>query len=149
MSRAVVLALLALAACKHKTSTANPGSGSGPVTLIKRVVLTWDAGPINRSDPTRVRVYLVATDETGSATSHPMGEAQGACAAAPLADGDLTAYACTAADGSSTRFHATRANNDVVVLVEPIAAGADSDLMNAKEAGRVSIAIDAKVEGGS
>jgi hypothetical protein len=147
MARAVIVLSLALAAgCGHKAKSA-VGAG-GPPPLIKREVLTWDAGPINHNDPTKVKVYLVATDETGSATSYPLTDAVGTCAAAPLADHDLTAYACTAPDGSSVRFHASRQSGDVVVLAEPIAAGAASDLMNATEVRRVALPIDAKIEGG-
>ncbi|MCE9576662.1 MAG: hypothetical protein K8W52_26180 [Deltaproteobacteria bacterium] len=148
MARAVVLATLVLAAaCGHK-SPSSTGSG-GPAPLIKRVVLTWDSGPINRNAPEKVKVYLVATDETGSATSYPVSEATGTCGAAALAEHDLTAYACTAADGTSVRFHATHQAADVVVLAEKIEAGADSDLMNASEVRRVTLPIDAKIEGGT
>lgn len=148
MARAVVLATLVLAAaCGHKTPPAT--GSSGPPPLVKRVVLTWDSGPISRITPDKVKVYLVATDETGSATSYPVAEASGTCAPAALADHDLTAYGCTAADGSSQRFHATHQAADVVILAETIAAGGDSDLMNASEVRRVTLPIDAKVEGGT
>ena len=103
---AIALALLAIG-CPHgnKDGTIKTGSGTGLTTLIKKTVLSWGFSPTgDQSD-----VFLVTTDETGAAVSHPVGKFAGTCEkfTAGKDMNAIIAAKCTAAAGG-TELHAIK-----------------------------------------
>jgi hypothetical protein len=137
-------ALVLLVGCGHHTPEPGKGSGSGPPVLIKSVAISFASQPGGETSS----VFLPVMDETGKVTSYPVGDFPGTCATIPADGKDLATLSCTSG-GSTVRLHAIQQGQDVVVLSEPIAAGAKPDPMNRQEVARFSMPADAAIKPGT
>jgi hypothetical protein len=140
----VVIALLA--GCGHHapTTESGKGSGSGPPLLIKSVAISFASEPAGDSSS----VFLPVMDETGKVTSYPVGNEPGTCATIPADGKDLATLECSSGS-SKVRLHAIQQGQDVVVLSEPLAAGAKPDPLNRQEVARFTMPADAAIKPGS
>jgi hypothetical protein len=135
---------LALAACGHHQGQAEaPKPSDAAPPLIKSVAVWFESEAVGDSS----HVYLPVMDETGKVINYPVADAPGTCARIAPDDGDLATLECKSA-ASTVRFHAVKQAQDVVVLRETIAPGAQPDPANREELQRYPMPIDAKIEAG-
>ncbi len=139
--------VVALAACGGGQSpTATAGSGSGLAVYGKRFVLAWSIAPAPGGASSTV--YLTGTDETGKATSYPLGTFPGACQVfSPSAEMKaVTGVACTAPSGARAELHAVSEPDEVIVLQLNIPAGGTADAMSRTEVTRIAAPPGSKIE---
>ncbi len=139
--------VVALAACSggHKP-TATAGSGSGLAVYGKRFVLAWSIAPAEGGASSNV--YITGTDETGKATSYPLGTFPGTCQVfEPSAEMKaVTGVACTAPGGARAELHAIGERDEVIVLQLDIPPGGTADAMNRREVTRIAAPPGSKIE---
>jgi hypothetical protein len=137
--------VLALAACgHHKGQAGSPKpTDAGPPPLIKSVAIWFESESVGDTS----HVYLPVMDETGKVTNYPVADAPGTCARIAADGADLATLECKSA-ASTVRFHAITQGQEVVVLRETIAPGAQPDPMNRDEVQRYPMPVDAKIEPG-
>jgi hypothetical protein len=139
--------VIALAGCpggkKNEPTTVATGSGTGLTHLVKRTIVSWGFSPDGQSTD----VFLAATDETGSQTSHPVGKFPGKCeklTTVPKEMNAILAARCAVEGKAGVELHAVRQQNEVIVLKMPFET---SDPMAREEVVRVAIALGAAIEG--
>ncbi len=139
----IAIALL-LAACPSKkktTTTVATGSGTGLTHLVKKTVLSWGFSPGGGNS----EVFLAATDETGSAVSHPVGSFPGTCEKITAAKemNAIIAAKCAPAGMAGVEIHAVKQTNEIIILKM---SGATADPMAREEIKRVTITLGAAIE---
>jgi hypothetical protein len=139
---AIALAASLAIGCPGKTkdNTVKTGSGTGLTNLIKKTVLSWGFSPTGDQS----EVFLVTTDETGAAVSHPVGTFPGTCEKlTPTKEMTaIIAAKCTAQAGG-VELHAVKQTNEIIVM--RMAAGS-TDPMAREEVKRITIDLGAAIE---
>lgn len=140
--KALVLAIVLVAACsgksKQETTTAGGGSDTGSAILAKKVAIGFGVTQNGSS----AQVFLQITDETGKQTSHPVGSYDGSCQSITPAP-EMKALAgvrCTSTTSTgSTELHAVAADAEIVVLKLHVEDGLEPDPMAREEVTRVKV----------
>jgi hypothetical protein len=152
--RRLAIALVILAAgCpgrNKKGDGGGAGTGTGTATgtdaPIKQMILSWGTQPAGApdADPPRTKVFLEVTDETGAATSYPLGEVAATCSSESGGDmGALGTLTCWYAGGGAT-FIAVARRGEVIVLRRWTEEG-ESEPAGYEEQHRVTIPVGSKV----
>jgi hypothetical protein len=143
----LLMSLVLIAACsggKKSSSKPDPGSGSGPAILAKKIVLSWGITPKGEL----AEIYLATTDETGKQVSHSVGAYKGTCVAfKPGADMNaITGVKCTTG-GGGTEIHAVvQGGEEIIVLQGGTDGDRPPDPMARTEVTRVKIPLGIAVE---
>jgi hypothetical protein len=153
--RRLAIALVILAAgCPGRNKKGDGGGGNSTGTAvatgtgarIKQMIVSWGTQPAGRpdADPPQTRVFLEVTDETGAATSYPLGEVAATCSSESGGDmGALGTLTCWYAGGGATFIAVARAG-EVIVLRRWTDEG-ESDPADYEEQHRVTIPVGSKV----
>ena len=140
--------VLALAACPKKSGTTTPdgtGSGSDGPVLVKQTLVRFGTENVAppQSDNVRTKIWLVLTDETGSAKSFPMEEIDASCAAE--AGGELEALGTLRCvkDGVGANYVAVARGSEIILLRQRVAPGEDDN--DYEEQSRVAVPAGSKL----
>lgn len=128
---------------KQEPTTVATGSGTGLTHLVKRTIVSWGFSVDGQSTD----VFLAATDETGSQTSHPVGKYPGTCEKltnVPKHMNAIIAARCATEGRAGVELHAVKQQNEVIVLKMPFET---ADPMAREEVVRIAIALGAAIEG--
>src|SRR4029079_4528773 len=134
-NRLALAALVCLCACgHHKGATEAPkSSDAGPPPLVKRVSIAFEG----QANGANVRVFLVATEESGKSTSYPLGDFPGPYTSIAADGADLVTFECKGdASTGTVRLHAVKEGQDVAAYRERFGSGGSADPMNRDEIGR-------------
>jgi hypothetical protein len=118
--------------------------GGGEEIIIKKAALGWGIKPAGSG----ADVFLAITDETGRATSHPLGRYDGECsvlAGGRPATGAVTAVLCKRGD-IGFELDAVPRPGVIIVLKMPYAEGADPDPLSGEEVAHIAVPVGAKIE---
>ncbi len=139
----LLLAIVSLACPgkKKDSSTIATGSGTGLTHLVKHTVVSWG---FSQSDG-NTEVFLVTTDETGAAISHPVGSYPGTCEKFTAAKemNAIIAAKCATEGQAGVELHAVKQTNEIIVLKM---SGATADPMAREEIKRVAVALGSAIE---
>jgi hypothetical protein len=116
--------------------------GSSP--QMKKASLAWGIKPAGGG----AEVFFAVTDETGRATSHPLGRFDGECtvmSGGRAATGAVTAVLCKRGD-VGVELDAVPRPGVIIVLKMPYAAGAEPDPLSGEEVAHISIPVGASIE---
>jgi hypothetical protein len=147
---AIALAILA-AGCpgrNKKGDTTGDGTDTGTDVArpTKEVILSWATPPAGSSDadPPKTKVFLEVTDETGAATSYPIGEIDATCSSEGGGDmGALSTLRCWYAGGGAN-FIAVARGGEIIVLRQWTDEGME-EAADYEEQQRVTIPVGSKV----
>lgn len=144
----LLMSLVLIAACSggKKSSSTNPGTGtgSGPAILVKKIVLSW--GITAKGE--LADIYLATTDETGKQVSHSVGTYKGTCTAfKPAAEMNaITGVQCVTGGGGTELHAVVQGGEEILVLSVGTEEGRAPDPMARKEVTRIKIPLGIAVE---
>ncbi len=150
LHRLLVGALCATAlSCGSRTVGSSKGSGGdggggGEEIVIKKASLGWGI----KASGGGADVFLAITDETGRATSHPLGRFDGECAVMSggrSSTGAITAVLCKRGD-IGFELDAIPRPGVIIVLKVPYAEGAEPDPLTGEEVAHIAVPVGAKIE---
>lgn len=133
----------AIAAC-GSTSTGSSTPGGGEQIIVKKAQLSWG---IQRAGD-GADVFLAITDETGRATSYPLGRYDGECAVIAggrPSTGAITGVLCKRGD-IGVELNAIPRQGAIIVLKMGYAAGAEPDPLSGEEIQQIAVPVGAKIE---
>lgn len=120
------------------------GGGSGEEIVVKKASLGWGI----KAAGDGAEVFLAITDETGRATSHPLGRYDGDCSVLSggrPSTGAITAVLCKRGD-IGFELDAVPRPGVIIVLKVPYAEGADPDPLSGEEVAHIAVPVGAKIE---
>jgi hypothetical protein len=141
----LLMSLVLIAACSGSgKKPPTTGSGSGPVVLAKKIILSWGISPKGEL----ADIFLATTDETGKQVSHSVGAYKGTCAAFKPAKemNAITGVQCLAGGGGTELHAVVQGGEEIVVLQMGINPGETPDPMSRVEVTRVKIPLGIAVE---
>jgi hypothetical protein len=140
------LSLVLLSSCGAKGSGSSNAGGADDLVPVKKASLGW--GIKASRDGAAAEVFLAITDETGRATSHPLGRFDGECAAISggrPSTGAITAVLCKRGD-IGVELDAIPRPGVIIVLKMAYAAGAQPDPLAGEEVAHIAVPVGAKIE---
>lgn len=138
------LGLAILSSCGAKGTGSSAPNGTDDPVLVKKASLGWGI----KAAGDGAEVFLAVTDETGRATSHPLGRFDGECAVLEggrASTGALTAVLCKRGD-VGVELDAIPRPGVIIVLKMGYAAGADPDPLAGEEVAHINVPVGAKIE---
>jgi hypothetical protein len=141
--KALVLAIVCVAACSGSKNKQEPTAGSGSAVPAKKLVVSFGITKAGSSS----EVFLQTTDETGKQVSHPVGIYPGTCQVIKPAEDmkALTGVNCTASD-AGVELHAVINAPEIIVVKLAIQVGVTPDPMAREEVTRVKAPVGAALE---
>ena len=138
------LGLAILSSCGAKGTGSSAPTGADEPVLVKKASLGWGI----KAAGDGAEVFLAVTDETGRATSHPLGRFDGECAVMSggrSSTGAITAVLCKRGD-IGFELDAIPRPGVIIVLKVPYAEGAEPDPLTGEEVAHIAVPVGAKIE---
>jgi hypothetical protein len=121
-----------------------PSTTEGSSPQVKKASLAWGINSAGGA----ADVFLAVTDETGRATSHPLGRFEGECTA--ISGGRPATGAVTALLGRrgdvGVELDAVPRPGVIIVLKMAYAAGAEPDPLSGEEVAHIAVPVGALIE---
>lgn len=120
------------------------GGGSDEEIIVKKASVGWGI----KTAGDGADVFLAITDETGRATSHPLGRFDGECSVLSggrSSTGAITAVLCKRGD-IGFELGAIPRPGVIIVLKVPYAEGAEPDPLSGEEVAHIQVPVGAKIE---
>jgi hypothetical protein len=144
--KALVLAIVFVAACSGSKNKQEPTAGEGPALPAKKLLVSWGISAAGSS----AEVFLQTTDETGKQVSYPVGRYAGTCQVIRPAEDmkALTGVNCST-DGTGIELHAVINEPEIIVVKLDVYAGVAPDPMAREEVTRVKAPVGAAIAAAS
>jgi hypothetical protein len=138
--------VLALTACGHKTKgTTTPGEvpDAGPILVKQTLVHFGTENTTPQADVPHTKIWLVVTNETGSAKNYPIDEIGSDCTSQPGGEMEALGTLDCQLDGTGASYIAVARGDEIILLRKAIRPGEDDN--DYEELSRVQVPVGSKL----